>query len=132
MRLKLTLPALAESVSIARRVFSVWAQFLALPEGGLEDMQLCLSEASANAIVHGSPASTSQVTVFAHVVRDVLVVEVCDEGRGFACLMPIPEPPLLVEHGRGLYLMQSLADGLDILSGGKGTTIRLTKRLCEQ
>jgi serine/threonine-protein kinase RsbW len=129
MRLEITLPARAEAVATARQAFGAWARSLTLTDSELEDVKMCLSEATTNAVLHGSPRPHALFHVLAHVTGPELVVIVMDSGRGFEVSLPIATPCLCSERGRGLFLMQQLADRLDIASTAGGTTIRLTKRL---
>jgi anti-sigma regulatory factor (Ser/Thr protein kinase) len=93
-----------------------------------EDILTAVDEAAANAIRHGSPkGERSLVKVICHTLPTALIIEVRDQGDGFTLpgntAMPEPEAP----GGRGLPLMCALADGVEIASSPKGTTITLKK-----
>ena len=93
-----------------------------------EDFLTAVDEAAANAIRHGSPkGERSLVKVVCHTLPAALIVEVRDQGEGFAVpgttAMPGPE----ASGGRGLPLMCALADAVEIASSPRGTTITLKK-----
>ena len=98
----------------------------------LEEVELALREALANAVVHGNrqdPDKKVAVRAFCQPDRGMLLV-VEDEGSGFDP-SKVPNPTraesLLETHGRGLYLMQRLMDRVRI--SRKGTRITMVKRL---
>jgi serine/threonine-protein kinase RsbW len=77
---------------------------------------LCLDEALVNAMLHGNegdPALAIEVALLADAVRWALVVS--DQGGGFsAASVPDHEQPqsLMLEHGRGILIMQEWLDEL--------------------
>src|SRR5882672_2579370 len=84
--------------------------------GGKEDaVQLALSEALANAVVHGAKADPSQMIecdVACDEERGMLIV-VRDPGVGFdpaAIPNPIVGENVYSNHGRGIYLINQLMD----------------------
>lgn len=81
------------------------------------EMGLALSEACANAVEHGGTGTGPGDRGEAYCVTvsldgDLCSVEVADSGPGF-CGKSAPRPtmrPAEAESGRGLYLIQALAD----------------------
>jgi serine/threonine-protein kinase RsbW len=77
---------------------------------------LCLDEALVNAMLHGNegdPALTVDIALLCDEVSWALVV--ADQGAGFsAANVPDHEQPqsLMLEHGRGIRLMQEWLDEL--------------------
>lgn len=98
------------------------------------DLSLAAREAVANAVEH-APASSPHppVRVRARCWPHHAVVEVQDAGPGFD---PAPwldhEPDPVSTRGRGIRLMRSLVDSLEIHSDSSGTTVRLTKSFAPQ
>jgi serine/threonine-protein kinase RsbW len=93
----------------------------------LSDVETALGEALANAAEHGHRAGSGfEVRIF--IERDMLVIEVQDDGLGFispdiAATSPAHDAP----RGFGIYLMRHLMDQVDFTMNG--TCVRLAKRL---
>lgn len=99
---------------------------------GKEDsIQLALTEALANAVVHGAksdPAKLIECDVACDEARGMLIV-VRDPGEGFdpSCIpSPVVGQNIYSEHGRGIYLINQLMDEVKFLKNG--TEIRMIKR----
>lgn len=110
---QLTVPRLPASIASVRR-FAVSACRRSGFGALCESVALLVSEVATNALVHGS--GEVRVQVRAHGSR--LRVEVADDSPG----LPRPrEAGLLEEGGRGLALVDSLADdwGVQRVGGGK-------------
>jgi len=84
---------------------------------------LLISEAATNAMEHGNRFDvTKQVTIDLAVGADAVTATICDQGGGFvpeAVDDPLREENLLREGGRGLFLMQRLADEVAFDSEGR-------------
>ena len=116
-----TWPAVAESVGEIRR--AVVAYLRRADRGDLElaDIQLAVSEAVSNAIVHGfSDREPGRVRV--HITEDdgALRIEVDDDGRG---MQPRTDSPGL---GLGLPLIASVTERFETHAApGRGTRLCL-------
>ena len=77
---------------------------------------ISLSEAVNNAISHGNHNIVSKKTIVNYSLKKKKIIfSVIDEGKGFNFLdVPDPTLPENLEkpHGRGIFLMKSLSDGL--------------------
>lgn len=99
----------------------------------IADIAISVSELVNNAISHGNE-TTSSLSVKVLVTRknsDVLIT-VVDEGTGFnpeEIEDPIADNNLLKEVGRGIFIVRSLMDKVDIDATDKGTTITITKKI---
>lgn len=98
----------------------------------LDEVELALREALANAIIHGNRSDPNKqvvVSCFCQPGRGMLLV-VEDEGSGFDP-RTVPDPTaaecLLRTHGRGLFLMRQTMDHVRISRSGRRVT--LVKRL---
>ena len=87
---------------------------------------LAVHEAVANALRHGGGCGEVQV------VQDDqrrLIAEVRDQGPGMDCAVTLTLPPPEVGGGRGRWLVEHLADHVDVHSDACGTRIRLEMSL---
>lgn len=94
-------------------------------------IELALSEALANAVVHGAKSDASKI-VECDVACDTnhsLLIVVRDPGDGFdpaAIPCPVVGENLFSGHGRGVYLITQLMDEVKFLKNG--TEIHMIKR----
>src|SRR5437016_13510534 len=89
---------------------------------GESDVEIALREALANAIIHGNHENPrSHVYVRFRCNPDEVSIAVKDEGRGFD-INKVPDPTAPENtgsvHGRGIYLMKALTDGVRFEEGG--------------
>lgn len=90
------------------------------------DLELCLYEACSNAMKHGySGQQAGQLRiVLTHYPEDRITAEVTDWGRGFGSLpVEIQNAPQESETGRGLFIIQEVADELTITRQDDATTL---------
>jgi len=89
---------------------------------------LCADEALINAAAH---AAGSPVGVFADVRDHQFTLEVSDGGPGFdpSQIDTDARPDLMGEHGRGLFLIRSIMDDVEILSDARGKTLHMERDL---
>jgi serine/threonine-protein kinase RsbW len=90
-----------------------------------QNMVICLTEAVNNAIFHGNKSDPGKKVRISSVYNDhSLSFVVSDEGEGFD-YSAIPDPTMTLhlkkEHGRGLFLIKELSDG--IIFAGKGNVV---------
>ena len=130
-KLKLTLAADKHAVdSVVQRVMGAVreADCAADKEHAIE---LALSEALANAVVHGAKSDPSKIIecdVACDENRSLLIV-VRDPGNGFdpaAIPSPVHGENIYSSGGRGIYLINQLMDDVKFLKNG--TEIRMIKR----
>ena len=99
---------------------------------GKEDaIELALSEALANAVIHGAkgdPKKIVECDVACDETRGLLIV-VRDPGSGFdpACIpSPLVGKNIYSNHGRGIFLINQLMDAVEFKNNGK--EIHMLKR----
>jgi serine/threonine-protein kinase RsbW len=99
---------------------------------GKEDaIQIALSEALANAVMHGAHADARkkiECEVSCDKTHGVLII-VRDPGKGFdpaALPSPVAGDNIYSQHGRGIYLINQLMDEVKFLKNG--AEIRMFKR----
>lgn len=88
-------------------------------------VKLALSEAVANAILHGSSSADDPVRIVVAEESGALVFEVLDTGRFVPRVRRRGSMP---ESGRGFEFMRLLMDEVDLRPGARGTLLRLAKR----
>lgn len=103
-------------------------------ESIMTDIAISVSELVNNAIIHGNKSDTSKVVdIRFSVDNGELKVVVTDQGKGFdvdAVANPIADDNLLKEVGRGIFIVRSFVDNVDISSApGGGTRVEITKKL---
>jgi anti-sigma regulatory factor (Ser/Thr protein kinase) len=107
------MPAVAEGVAAARHAVAELCSHLGLSRGRTADVELAVTEACANAVVHAyiePTAAARLVEVDAELQGRRLVVVVRDYGRGIS---PRSDSPGL---GLGLPLIAHVADELEFRS----------------
>jgi serine/threonine-protein kinase RsbW len=94
------------------------------PEEERADLEIALREALANAVCHGNEnAPDRDVRVRCYGCTDRgFIVAIRDQGAGFDP-EDVPDPrdsdKVLLNHGRGLFLMRKLMDHVLYLKGGR-------------
>ncbi len=100
-------------------------------ESTVADIAISVSELVNNAILHGNKSAVDKVvTVTVAKENSTVAISVSDQGTGFDPTQvdnPIDDENLLKEVGRGIFIVKSLMDDIDIQTTDRGTTIRITK-----
>ncbi|GGS83609.1 hypothetical protein GCM10010156_47780 [Planobispora rosea] len=123
----LRLPRDAASVPVIRQMLDSALDALGVQRQIREDIQLMLSEACSNVIKHA--ASSDDYTVRTELCHDRCVIKVVDEGKGFDFTGARQAPPN-AESGRGLMIMEALADNIRFdKREEKGSIVCLEKEL---
>ena len=122
--LRLRLPRHPVSVSLARHALRRWLEELDLEPGEVDDLTLALSEACANAVEHAHGTRREAVEVEVRMEAAELLLTVRDYGQWRE------EREGSTERGRGLDLMRSVLDSVEVARGADGTFMTLHKRLC--
>ncbi|GAA0352128.1 ATP-binding protein [Streptomyces olivoreticuli] len=134
----------AASVPLARRLLVGTMETAGVDPDISYDLSVALSEACANAVEHGGDSSTGYL-VTAFIDGDTCRIEVTDSGPGFpeqprrhdrrrprpAHQAPQPAAPAHDEHGRGLFLIESLTDHVRVHNrpGRQGAVVSFDKIL---
>jgi len=94
------------------------------------DLNLVLTEAMANAILHanqGDPAKEVHIEI--SIVKKSLFIKVFDFGQGFDIKQFIEPGHPLDDHGRGIYLMHKIMDEVSYLATDNGHVLEMRKAL---
>jgi serine/threonine-protein kinase RsbW len=131
MKLKVSLSAERKAVDpVVRNVMDI-VRDMQCATGKEDDIELALTEALANAVVHGAkedPSKTVECIVACDEERGMLIM-VRDPGPGFDP-KTIPNPcngnNIYSSHGRGIFLINQLMD--EVKFHKNGTEIHMVKR----
>jgi len=117
----------AVTVPLARSLFGDWLEHIGVDIADAEDLLLTVSELSTNAVRFSSGAPGA-LSVRAWGEGDAIIVEVSDDGGGFDWqpIGDIPDPD--ADEGRGLFLVSTLADEVDVTRRDDRTVVRAVKR----
>ena len=130
--------AVSENEAFARIAVAAFVTPLNPTLEEIADIKTAVSEAVTNAIIHGYDGMTgkeqNQVYIHCLLNRDVLQVEVIDEGKGIEDVEKAMEPMYTTggeeRSGMGFTIMESFMDKLTVKSTpGKGTVVSMRKRI---
>ena len=120
--------ATPRSLPVARRRVAAFAEVGGLGHDELFELSVAVTEALANALVHGSPHGPGdEIRVRFYCYDEEVAVEVADAGGGMLAT-PICMPGGADTGGRGIHFMRSLCDGVQFTCDGGGTHVLLVKR----
>lgn len=116
-------PAEPRRLTAVRSTVLSWLRALGIDEDRSQDVILATYEALANSVEHayvgGAEAAPHNVTVHARYAgKSELTVIVEDQGTW---MVPDHDP----RRGRGIPLIQALADGAEVSSDSTGTVVRM-------
>jgi serine/threonine-protein kinase RsbW len=94
-------------------------------------LNLVLTEAMANAILHGNDENPDkEIHITISIAEQHLSIKVYDEGQGFDITgLPLPDFRTLDEHGRGVYIIRSLMDRVTYRRHNGGHVLEMVKSL---
>ena len=131
LKLKITLAADRNAVDpVVQSVMELVRQVHCDPEK-YDAIELALTEALANAVVHGAKADPSKIVecdVVCNEDKSMLIV-VRDPGTGFdpgQIPNPLRGESVYSDHGRGIFLINQLMDEVKFLKNG--TEIHMIKK----
>jgi serine/threonine-protein kinase RsbW len=116
----------------AERLTEKVGRMCELDEPVLQDICIAVTEAVNNAVEHGNNFQPQKfVTVSIDCTADTLCITVLDEGSGFD--LAAVEDPLAPENiskpnGRGLLIVQSIMDEVEITPSTTGTKVVMIKK----
>ena len=118
-------PAEIESIPLMRRILGRWLDEAGATRADIEDLMLASAEAAANAIEHAYGLAPGVVELRAWTAKDGAVkVTIRDFGNW--------RRPRGTHRGRGLVLMEGLADDVEVIQTEEGTTVELSRRIGAQ
>jgi serine/threonine-protein kinase RsbW len=132
-RVSYTLDSTLETVDSAEETASRIAAESGFDEDEVARIAMAVREAAVNAVLHGNaydPGKKVRLD-FERTGRD-LVITIRDQGKGLdLSLIPDPLSPenLLKTSGRGIFLIRSFMDEVEIHPSQTGTEIKLIKHV---
>jgi serine/threonine-protein kinase RsbW len=131
---RLTFPAKADYLLLARLALSGLARDLPLGDELLADLKLAVTEACGNVVRHAYTEGSGNVDLAFTIAEDRLLMTVSDEGEGIRApdmvdLERQVDGPL--ESGMGMPIIRAIVDELAVEPGpdGRGTVVRMVKYL---
>lgn len=117
--------------SIGEHIANALENFSGDREALAYQLNLVLTEATANAIKHGNyndPRDTVKIAI--HILDEKLLIQVYDHGQGFD-LEKVPTPDLdrPQEGGMGLFLIKTLMDRVAYKRQGDTNVLEIIKYL---
>jgi serine/threonine-protein kinase RsbW len=128
-----TLDSTLETVNSAEETASRMAAEAGFGEEEVMKISMAVREAAVNAVLHGNAYDPGKkVTLaFERTSRD-LVITIRDQGKGLD-VSKIPDPlapeNLLKTSGRGIFIIRSFMDEVEINPSQTGTEIKLVKHV---
>jgi len=122
--LKLRLPAEDDSLPVVRQALRSLGETVGAEPEALEDAELAVTEACANAVEHAYPGARGAVEVTLCPSAVGIEVSVRDFGRG----MPDASTPADRDRGYGLALIEGIASRFDVRHDG-GTELAMAFEL---
>ncbi|MGL6279103.1 MAG: ATP-binding protein [Gaiella sp.] len=130
-RVRLTFPARAEYLLLARLAVTGIARAHPMEEELLADLKLAITEACGNVVRHAYDGGGGEVELTLSLEDGSLVVVVRDGGRGMTPREPGTVDGEPLESGMGLAIIGAIADEVELeeASAGAGTVLRFRKNL---
>ena len=129
LSLALTLPRDEQTVPVARHIVRNAMEQVGVEETCVDDVELALSEACTNVLLHSGPGD--QFVVRLDLEDRLGVLRIIDLGHGFdSAKVQATDDLIEAERGRGLGVMQAVVDRVDLTSRPEaGTIVTLEKVL---
>jgi serine/threonine-protein kinase RsbW len=132
-RVSYTLDSTLETVDSAERAATRMAVETGFDEDEVTRIAMAVREAAVNAVLHGNAYDPSKkVSLELERTSQDLVITIRDQGKGLD-VENIPDPlapeNLLKTSGRGIFLIRSFMDEVQIHPSHTGTEIKLIKHV---
>ena len=122
LSLSLTLPRDKQTVPVARHIVRNAMEQVGVEETCVDDVELALSEACTNVLLHSGPGD--QFVVRLDLEDRLGVLRIIDLGHGFdSAEVQATDDLVEAEQGRGLGVMQAVVDRVDLTSRPEAGTI---------
>ncbi|MFL5894775.1 MAG: SpoIIE family protein phosphatase, partial [Thermoleophilaceae bacterium] len=119
--LRLTVATRAEELAAIRRLLRRWLADAGADQAAVQAVLLASGEACSNAMEHAYGPGEQTFDVVAEHEDGEVVLTVTDRGNW--------RPPRGENRGRGLHLIETFMDDVEVVPAEGGTTIRMRKRI---
>ena len=127
----MVLPSDYQSLIDVEKLVGTVCEEFGVQEDAFGNVLIAVSEAVNNAIQHGNQNNPdAKVEVKVANQADVFCIQIKDQGTGFSYeSLPDPTAPenLLKDSGRGVFLMQHLADEVEFVNTGSVVNLYFRK-----
>ena len=132
-RISYTLDSTLETVDSAEEKAGRIATELGFGEDEVMQISMAVREGAVNAVLHGNAYDPNKKVILDFERKpEELVITIRDQGKGLD-LSKIPNPlapeNLLKTSGRGIFLMRSFMDVVEIRPSQTGTELKLIKHV---
>ena len=132
-RVSYTLDSSLETIDHAEEKATRIATELGFADDEIMQISMAVREGAVNAVLHGNAyAPDKKVILGFEQTGGNLIITIRDQGKGID-LSGIPNPlapeNLLKTSGRGIFLMRSFMDVVEIRPSQTGTEVKLTKHV---
>ena len=132
-RVSYTLDSSLETIDNAEQKATLIATELGLPEDEIMQISMAVREGAVNAVLHGNAYAPEKKVILAFErTGNDFIITIRDQGPGMD-LSRIPNPlapeNLLKTSGRGIFLMRSFMDVVEIRPSETGTELKLIKHV---
>ncbi len=132
-RFSYTLDSTLETVDNAEQTASRIASESGFGDDEVMQIAMAVREAAVNAVLHGNAYDPEKKVELEFVrTKEDLVITIRDQGKGMD-LAKVPDPlaaeNLLKTSGRGIFLIRSFMDDVQITPSTAGTEIKLIKHV---
>jgi serine/threonine-protein kinase RsbW len=132
-RVSYTLDSTLETVNNAEETASRMATAAGFDEEEIMKISMAVREAAVNAVLHGNAYDPNKkVTLEFERTPDDLVIVIRDQGKGLdESKVPDPLAPdnLMKTSGRGIFLIRSFMDVVEIHPSQTGTELKMIKHV---
>ena len=132
-RVSYTLDSTLETVNNAEETASRMATEAGFDEEEIMKISMAVREAAVNAVLHGNAYDPNKkVTLEFERTPDDLVIVIRDQGKGLdESKVPDPLAPdnLMKPSGRGIFLIRSFMDVVEIHPSQTGTELKMIKHV---
>jgi len=123
-RISVSLETLLDSVNLAEGITERIAKAAGFPEDDCQKISMAVREGVINAIRYGNEEQRhKRIELVFEMNPEKFVVRILDQGRGFDLTEvadPLAEENLLKTSGRGIFLMRTFMDELEVRRSPEG------------